>query len=190
MTRSIHASVVTELAKDDFNLCTLVNFGFSVGSPEAPIVLTDADFDVTYGGVTYLTSGHIQTISGVSENYAIRVGTLNIVLSAVEQTYVSLFLSTDHIDLRARYWKALLDDSYAVIGEPILMFDGRISGFKMSESATRSTLTVECASHWANFQTINGRKTNQNSQQIHFPSDLGFEFASHNVKDILWGRTQ
>ena len=188
MSRGNHAAVTTELATDGFNMVSLLHLGFSVGSPEAGIYLTDAQFDVPYDGNTYLTSGHILKIGDVTESASMRVGTLNITLSAVDQTYVSLFLSTDHIDLQLRYWKAILDDTYAIIGDPILYFDGRIGGFTINESASKSEIPFSSASHWANFDTIAGRKTNSNSQQIHFPGDLFFAFASQNQQNIPWGR--
>lgn len=188
MTRNINASVVTELAKDDFIMVRLVRMAVMSGSPETEIYLTDADFDIVYDSNTYNSSGHLLDIGAVSESAELRVGNLNIVLSAVEQTYSNIFLANNYIDARARYWRAILDDSYAIIGEPILMFDGRVSGFKLEDSGRASKMSVECASHWSNFDTINGRKTNDTSQQAVFDGDLGLEFASHTIKHVRWGR--
>jgi len=190
MSRTIGATTTTALASGGFTVVNLFYLGFSVGSPLAPIVLTSAQFPVTYDYI-YLPSKHIIAVGSVSEDEDIRVGTWTLTLSAAEQTYVSLFLSTDYIDVVVRYYKAVIDSSYQIVGSPqevISMFEGQISGFKIDESGSNSKLVIEAASHWANFDVINGRKTNQNSQQAHFSTDLGFEFASHNVKNILWGR--
>ena len=195
MTRNIHASVITELAKDDFNMVSLLRMGFQVGSPLADVMITDADFDVTYTTAdspqvidTYTSSGHITDLQTVTEASDLKVGTLTITMSAVEQTYMNIFLTTDYIDVRVRYYRAVVDDAYAVIGQPLLMFDGRISGYKLSESGSKSTLSITCASHWANFDIISGRKTNPASQQGLFPSDLGMDYAAHTVYDIEWGK--
>lgn len=183
MARSIDASVITELAKDDFNWVSLLYLGFS-----SPIYLTDAGRDVDSGGQTYTSSANMLSIGRVQEHADMRVGNLPIELSAADQTYVSLFLSNDYIDVRVQYYKALLDDSWALIGSAVQVFDGRISGFKIDEKGSSSKITIDCASHWANFEAINGRKTNDSSQKIHFSTDEGMAFASHNVRDIRWGR--
>jgi len=188
MTRSIHASVVTELAKDDFNMVSLLRIGIPVGSPETDIFLNDTQFPITFDSNVYDSSGHILDIGTVSENADVRIGSLRITFSAVDQTYSNLFQTADYIDARVRYYKAILEDDYTYVGQPILMFDGNISGMKIIDNGRSSKLELECASHWANFDVINGRKTNSNSQQAHFSSDLGFEFAAHTVKDIKWGR--
>jgi hypothetical protein len=75
-----------------------------------------------------------------------------------------------------------------VIGDPILIFDGRISDFGIDDSDDSSIVEIVVSSHWANFDAINGRRTNHNSQQLHFSGDLGFEFASDTIQDIKWGR--
>lgn len=189
MTREVHADVKAVLATGNFTMVNLVKLDVGAGSPESPLYITDAQFPVTYDGNIYLSSGHLLKIGDVSENTTMQVGTLRIELSAVEQTFVSLFLSGDRVDDRVLYYKAFLDGTRAIIGDPVLYFDGNISGFKINERGARSSLTLDVASHWANFDTISGRKTNSNSVQIHFPNDLGFEYAAHNVRDILWGRT-
>ena len=189
MTRSISASVVTELANDDMNMVSLLYMGFA-----SPIYLTDAGRDVDSGGNTYISSPHMLDIGNVQENADIRVGALTFTLSSVEQTYAALFLTNDYIDVRVQYWKALLDDSWSLIGTALQMFDGRISGAKFADTdpasggGGKSKLMVECASHWANFETIAGRRSNDSSQKIYFPTDEGMEFASHSERDIVWGR--
>ena len=183
MTRSIHADVITELAKDDFNYADLLRFDFSAGYQ----YLNTSNYTITYDSNDY-DPADITSISSLSESSELMVGTLNIELGGANQTYISLFFNNDYVGVRARWYRAILDDAMAVIGDPILMFDGEISGWKGGDSKSKSSLTITCASHWANFDTISGRKTNQNSQQAHFASDLGMEYASHTIRDIRWGR--
>jgi len=81
-----------------------------------------------------------------------------------------------------------LDDSDSVIGAPILVFDGLITGYEIDDTEDSSEIVINCASHWKDFEKENGRKTNDNSQKIHFPNDDGFEFAAKTIKDLKWGR--
>lgn len=183
MSRAISADTIAELAKDSFNLATLFRLDFST-----PIIITDWPRNLTVGGIEYVSSPHFQEAGSPTESAQLRVNSLNIVFSGVEQSYVSIFLGQSYMGVRARMWKATLDDSDGVIGEPIMVFNGRIVNFGISDTDTDSQVEVELASHWKDFEKVNGRKTNHNSQQAHFPGDMGFEFAAKTVKDIKWGR--
>lgn len=183
MTRTIDASTVSELSNDALRLAKLVQMDFSTA-----VRITDYGRDVTALSQTWDASGHFLTMSEAVETTDLRVNALRLQLSGVEQTYVSLFLSNDYIDVRLRVWYAFLDSSDTVVGAPILVFDGRIGEFGIAENEDSVVVEVSAASHWANFDMVNGRKTNHNSQQVAFSGDDGFEYASDTVKEIKWGR--
>jgi len=183
MTRLIDSATIAELAKDDFNLATLIRFDFS-----SVLYLTDWDRDISALSATWNSSPHFLGVGDVKETSDLRVNTVDITLSGVEQSYVSLFLSQNYIDVPARIYRAVLDDNDVVIGSPILVFNGVITNYDIQDSKSESTVTVQIASHWKDFEKENGRKTNDNSQKIHFPNDEGFEFAAKTIKDLKWGR--
>ena len=183
MTRTVHASVITELAKDDFTMVSLLAMHFST-----VVRITDAQFDLVYDANTYSSDENLIQIGDVSESSEIRVGSINVTFGGADQTYISMFLNNDYVDVRVQYWKAFLDDSFGIIGDPLLMFDGYIGAPKIDERDGVSKMTIEAASHWANFDMKVGRKTNDNSQQAVFSGDTGMEYASHTIRDIRWGR--
>ena len=183
MTRLIDSATIAELAKDDFNLATLIRFDFS-----SVLYLTDWDRGISALSATWNSSPHFLGVGDVKETSDLRVNTVDITLSGVEQSYVSLFLSQNYIDVPARIYRAVLDDNDVVIGSPILVFNGVITSYDIQDSKSDSTVTVQIASHWKDFEKENGRKTNDNSQKIYFPNDEGFEFAAKTIKDLKWGR--
>jgi len=183
MSRGLSSTTIAALAADNLNLCTLVQLDFTTA-----IRITDYDRDISAFSTTFTASGHLLSIDQVSESSALKVNATKLVLSAVEQTYVSLFLNNAYIDVRARIWKAALDASDAIQGDAILVFDGRITGYDIEDRNSQSLINIYLASHWKDFEKKSGRKTNHNMQQLHFPGDDGFEFASAAVKDIKWGK--
>ena len=183
MTRQIDAATITALASDNLNMATLVQLDF-----DTPIKVTNWARSVSVLGTTFVSSADLLEIDQVSESSELQVNSLNITFSGVDQNAVSLFLTNNYIDVRTRIWTAVLDNSDSAIGQPILLFDGRITGFGITDSRDSSTVTVEVASHWKDFDKTNGRKTNSNTQQLHFAGDKGFDFAAESVKDIKWGK--
>jgi len=183
MSRGIHADVITELAKDSFNMAHLVTIDFSTS-----VNLTDYRHDLVDGSVTYQASSYLLGMGDVSESTEAQIGSINIELSGVGPSYISILLTENYIDRKVTIKRVLLDDSGVIIGNSFVIYEGRIDGFNIEDSGNDSVVRVAVASHWADFARINGRRTNNNSQQAVFDGDLGMEFASEIIKDIKWGR--
>ena len=183
MTRQIDAATITALASDNLNMATLVQLDF-----DTPIKVTNWARNVSALSTTFLSSSDLLEIDQVSESSELQINSLNLTFSGVSQTFVSLFLTNDYIDVRTRIWTGVLDNSDGVIGEPILIFDGRITGYGISDTQDSSSVEVEVASHWKDFDKTNGRKTNSNTQQLYFAGDKGFDFAAESAKDLKWGK--
>jgi len=116
------------------------------------------------------------------------VGNITLSFTGADQTIISLFLSNQYMEKEAEVHKGFIDTNENLIADPFLIFKGRIESFNIDETIDQSNANIVVASHWSDFSKIEGRKTNTNSQQLHFSDDLGFEFASQTVQDIKWGR--
>ena len=182
MPRGLNSSFVTELAKDSFDLCNLMFIDVGSG-----IYVTDYFHDITYDGDTYLASDHLISIGSPRESRDLRVNTLNVALSGVEQSFISLFLQNDFVNRRVLIYKGAMSGG-SIVGAPMTLFDGRLTRFEVRESNDTSEVVLEVASHWADFEKKAGRLTNNNSQQFFFSGDVGFEYAANTVRDLKWGR--
>jgi hypothetical protein len=89
---------------------------------------------------------------------------------------------------QGKVFKLVMNDSGAIVGAPLLVFDGQITNWQFQESAGNSKVQVSLSSHWADFEKKQGRLTNNSSQQFYFSTDVGFQYAAHTVRDIKWGR--
>tara|TARA_Y100001973_G_scaffold87572_1_gene131708 strand:+ start:426 stop:992 length:567 start_codon:yes stop_codon:yes gene_type:complete len=187
MARGLSSSVKTELATGSIDPVLLIEIGFST-----PIYLTNASFDITSNisgtSRTYLSNGHLRSITGVNETNRPTKNTLSISLSGVDQTYISVALNENIINDDVFVYRGFLDSSNALISDPFLLFYGTIDEYKISDNTTTANLIISVTSHWGNFSKTSGRTTTDNSQQRFFSSDKGMEFAALTVRDIKWGR--
>ncbi len=187
MARGLSSSVKTELATGSIDPVLLIEIGFST-----PIYLTNASFDITSNisgtSRTYLSNGHLRSITGVNETNRPTKNTLSISLSGVDQTYISVALNENIINDNVFVYRGFLDSSNALISDPFLLFYGTIDEYKISDNTTTANLIISVTSHWGNFSKTSGRTTTDNSQQRFFSSDKGMEFAALTVRDIKWGR--
>jgi hypothetical protein len=117
------------------------------------------------------------------------VGTLEMTFTAVDTSTVALILNNDYIDQRVVIYRAILGDDFSFTDDDVfLVFDGRITGYSIRETESTATITVSCASQFADFERTNGRRTNSASQELYFLGDRGMDFSPQIVKDIKWGK--
>jgi len=210
MSRGLHADTITALG-GDFQMAHLVKLDL-----DTPIYVTDYGTNVTYDSNEYLASGHLLAVDNIKETSDLRVGTTSIDLSAVEQSYVSAFLTGDYMSRGMTIYLAIIttapepdvytlsldygSDTYGyadadavfspIQGTPIELFTGQIVGFSLEDGGSSSVLTVEAASHWKDFQKVAGRRTTPNSQKRFFATDEGMEFAVEQNREVVWGRSK
>tara|TARA_Y100001937_G_scaffold68485_1_gene93576 strand:+ start:215 stop:781 length:567 start_codon:yes stop_codon:yes gene_type:complete len=187
MARGLSSAVKTELATGVIDPVLLVEIGFST-----PVYLTNAPFDITSSvsgsSRTYITNGHLKNISGVNETNKPTKNSLQITLSGVDQTYVSIALSENIINDEVYIYRGFLDANNSLISDPFLLFFGTIDEYRITDNTSTANLVLNLTSHWGNFQKTSGRVTTDNSQQRFFSGDKGMEFAALTVRDIKWGR--
>lgn len=187
MARGLTSAVKTELATGNVRPVNLIYIGFPT-----PVYLTTASFDLTSSvsgsSQTYTASSHLLGISNVGEANQPIKNTIQISLSGVEQTYISVALNNNIIGDEVKIWKGLLDSSNALIADPFLLYYGTIDEFSISDNTEVANLVLSTTSHWGQFEKISGRQTSNNSQQRFFSTDVGMEFSALTVQDIRWGK--
>jgi hypothetical protein len=187
MTRSLTTATKNELATNDIRPIHLITIGFAT-----PINITDCSFPLTSSisgsSVTYSASNHLIGISDFSEQTDVSKSSISLTLSGAEQTFISVVLNENVINDTVTIFRGLLADDNTIVSDPFLLYKGSIENFEIQEQPNSSTLRLSIASHWADFNKKNGRKTNNASQQRFFNTDVGMDFSSQTVQDIKWGR--
>jgi hypothetical protein len=192
MTRGLGSSQQTEFEGRKLFGADLIELHLST-----PRYLTTAPINITYdsasapdsGANTYLAQGQFLQFSQVAESSDIRINQLIMTFTAVDTTTLALLLNDDYINTRVVIYRALLDDDYAFTSDDVFtLFDGKITGYQIREEETTSTIQIIVASMFADFERVNGRKTNPASQKLHFPDDEGMQYSASIVKDMKWGR--
>lgn len=186
MSRSITSAVLDEIVKDSTQLVHLVDVIFD----DESIYVSTAFKNIDYNGQTYIPLGHLIQFDSVDETTNMVVNDANIILSGVDQSYFSRFLSKEYINRPIRVYLAVLDASNDLILDPIKILDGNMDRPVIDDDPEtgKSVLSVRGVNHWADFNKVNGRFTNNESQQFYFAGDLGFNYSSELEQIIYWGR--
>ena len=174
-----------EIVKDQTHSCHLLEVYLDTQT----YYLTDNHFDITFNSNSYSALGSFLGFDSIEESAQITANSLTLTLSGVDQTYTNLFLTENYVDRRVIIRKAFLNTSSALIADPVIIFDGRMDSPAIQENADSgmASVTVGVSNQFIDFENIPGRFTNHENQQLHYPGDLGFEYASQIIKDIVWG---
>jgi hypothetical protein len=144
------------------------------------------------GPITYEAQGQFMGFSGIGEDFDVKVGKLTIYLSGVDNNYVGRFVDKDFEGQRVVLHKAFLDiNTLALVGNPVMMFDGQIYNTIIKETSRSCQLNIECASLFADFERAAGRRSNNYSNWRYQGSedDRCFQYAAQvDKREILWGR--
>jgi len=186
MDRGASANVLTELAKDQMQVCHLV----SVETAGGTIYMTDSFTTITYDSNPYVPLGGLLGISEIDESSTLAVSSVTVTLTGVDQSYIAAFLSNNYVDRDVFIYKAFLDSSSVLVDDPIQIFSGRIDKPLISEDpdGKTSTIGITATNHWVDFERMQFRSTSHESQTLLFPGDLFFSFATEVNKEIFWGR--
>jgi hypothetical protein len=182
MTRGLDAATIAALGTDGFELALLLQLDF-------PTVqrLTTWNRDVSALSTTFVSSPHVISLDSPQETTEVRVNELSLEFSGVDQTYISILLNTDYINTRVRVWYTVMENE-AVVGQPIVAFDGQINDMKLTDGDGQSAVTITASNHWKDFEKTMGRRTNPASQNEFYPLDKGMEFSQDLQKEVAWGR--
>ena len=114
MARGLSNSVKTELATGNIRPVHLIHLNFAT-----PVYLTDCSFALTSSisgsSRTYTASGHILGIGSAQEGSTPIKNSLNLTLSGVDQTYISVALNENIINDTVQIYRGFLDSSNALI---------------------------------------------------------------------------
>ena len=137
---------------------------------------------ITVNGITFTNLGSLLSLSEIKRDIKANSSDLNISLTGVDGTNVSIILSSDIKGSRVEVWRGFLDSNNQIITSPTQQFFKRYQGIVSNYSITEdwneqartriATVGISCAS----FRTIlenrvGGVRTTPKIWQVFYPGD-------------------
>lgn len=185
MIRSLTAAQLAEIDANQSRHYWL--FRVDTGTP---LLITNCYKDITYNSETYDSGGFLLEFPPIDDDLDLKVRRYKFKLSAVNQANTAAFLLSPPYFKRVDLYKFWLDSDGALIGDPVLRFSGYFASFgnKMDQSKGTSEMTIDAVSEFVDFERINGRQTNDSSQQRIFSGDTGLRHSETKYEDLGWGQ--
>ena len=186
MARGLSATIQSRLA----SLSQVKVFRAEITTPSSTVYYTDAPFDVDFNSNTYEAQADFLAVSNVEENAELIITGLTLSISGLKTANIQTFATSGIINKEVIMRSAYLDPTdNSIIDTPIIMFKGKISGYGVEDARDTCTIALNVSSTFANFDKVNGRRTNQDSFHREHPQDDGMEYSYRMLEEIKWGKT-
>ena len=184
--RNMSPGLVTETSRPVVQYYELVYIGVGDG-----YYITNAPWDINYGGNNYISAGALMSFDAVQENIGFEITRLSITIGGIvpmpgdSDPFLKKILSLDYIDRPVSIVRAYYNhDSYI---DSVLIYSGYINnGTAGVGLETGAAVRIETSNNWSNFNLVAGRLTNDAKQQSFYPGDRGFEYCKQVQKQVEW----
>ena len=154
--------------------------------------ITNAPFDISYGGNTYISMGGLIAADPVEENIGFEIEKLGITIGGIDplpgdsDPFIKKILTLDYVDRPLIITRVYYSQGSQVGG--VQLYNGYINsaGVERDLGDQGVVVRLESSNNWTDFGRVNGRETNDNSQQAVFSGDLGLEYCKEMQKQVEW----
>lgn len=144
-----------------------------------------------WNGELYYGSGGLGTFSAIVESGATRAGSVTFSLSGADQQIIALALNEEYQNRPASLWFAVLDDNYALVSTPYLLYRGKMDVMTINESGDTSTVELTVENDLVILRRPQERRYTDEDQRQDYPDDTMFSrVADLQDKEILFGKAE
>lgn len=169
--------------KTNYTFCSLIRMDLSGGI----IRLTDAGHDIVFNGQTYLSSGLVASVAGIKQQQELRVASIDLQFSAVDQSIVALFINANQQNRKVVISTLILDnDEHTAIGTTSIITN-IINKHSIDDDDNGATISVNVSNFLSEFEAVRGISTTQASFKRFFPNSTAFINSKDVGNDLKWG---
>jgi len=148
--------------------------------------LTTAVHDIEYGFNSYIASGLILANEDVKQQSELRVNSLKLRFSGVDQTFTALFQNANQQNRKVLITHVILNNEHQVIG-PLLTSRYLINDYGYDDNEQEATLDVNLTNYLSNFNAVAGIRTTQESFRRFYPNSTFFINSKDTGAEFKWG---
>lgn len=183
MVRPMTSTAQAAIAAEVVQRTVAVDLDFD----SAPVRLNASPMDISFGGHTYLGVGALGRISAAQESNELRAYDLTMTLSGIPRDAIALALTETYQGRPATVWEVVFDEDGSVIGDPIMLFRGRMDQMNPSIGPGSATVAIRAVNRLADWDQARGSNYTDVEQQRLHPGDRGLSYLASTVElNLIW----
>lgn len=143
--------------------------------------------EITYNGTTYAGTGVLIGISDLEEDTDLTPSSMTLTISGITPEIRAIVLGSTLMNRPAIVYLGALDDAGALVGDPMVWFDGTLRGGAKLVLGAEAAIQLEIVDSLADWERpLNLRLNNATQQSLH-PGDRGLEYIESVAQQtIAW----
>lgn len=184
MTRTVDATLKTEILKSQLRPIFFIDLDFSGGAVRAWSGYGDFSWD----SKTWLGVGDLWSISPIEETEDLIANGLNVSLT-IKSSQISLAFNEHYQGRSAKLWMGAVNQSnHTIIGTPLLIYSGLMDVMSITDDGEQGRIDLTIESRLSIGNRAKASRYTDREQQRLYPGDTGLRFvAGLQEKKIVWG---
>ena len=184
MSRGLSSAMLTEANGPTFRAAYFVQLDWPGGTVRA----WTGYGDISWGGNTWIGTGHIGSVGDISENTDLSANTLALKISGVPSAEIALALDPAAQGRDGFVYVGALNAAGALVSDPKIIYSGFINFPIVEDDGTTATITLNLAKELSR-RNAQPRRYTHEDQQIDHPGDNFFADLAGNLgQEFAWGR--
>lgn len=159
---------------------------FELQLSSGTVYLTTAGHDIVFGGQTYTAGGQIIGNGELKQEKELRIDTVEIAITAVDQTLLALFQNANQQNRKVVFRQIALDFAHQSIGT-IYTTSFLISQYSVSDKDGESIIALTLTNIFSDYNTVRGIRTTMGSFRRFYPNSTAFINSTDVGESLKWG---
>lgn len=138
---------------------------------------------ISFGGEAYSGVGALGGVSAIQESDGLQANGVAFTLSGIDAALISTALGEMENGRPAKLWLGALDESGALVADPLLLFEGLTDVPVIEEDGERATIGITAENRLIDLERPRTRRYTAEDQALDDPTDKGFEFVP-SLQDV------
>ena len=161
-----------------------VELEFDSGS----VRLWNGYIDLEIDGSTFIGSADLMAVSGVEETGEIAAKGINMTLSGISTSLISIALSENYQNRTARVYIGSIAANGTV--SAYTLFSGRMDVMTIEENGETATISLSAENRLIDLERPRVRRYTSEDQKSLYPGDLGLDYVNDlQDKTLDWGKS-
>ena len=185
MARNVHSNTLTALSAPLVRPILLVKLELN------PIATFWSGVgNLSWSGDIYEGAGGLAKITSIKEQSLLQATGTKFELNGIPLKNLNIALAAEYQDKIAKIWLALTNDTLNIIGNPVLLFLGRMDIMNISEDGQTASISVTVENRLMDLERPRVRFYTDADQKERYPADKGLEFVIpiNDGSKLIWGK--
>ncbi len=183
MVRTIDSSNITASSTDSCRVVIMAELDYTEGA----VYVHTGVGTIVWNSNSFLGVGGMGTVSPISETADLQANGMTLELSGIDPTIISNAFNYYYQGRTAIVYAGFLDTNYALITNPVVLFNGVMDTQKITLGAT-AKVELGILDPLADWDRPREHRWNQADQQARYANDKAFQYVEVTVnKQIRWG---